>query len=155
MQWPCTHPYIYPTLLPSTLPCAAWISLSMKEFQEGQDDMAFVTSPDTEKITIANDVITLPDYTSAKSRLSVRYVTHCTVCSVYVLIWYWRFDFLCWTAPDVLILFSCFPSTSPTSGITCFFLNNFHICYKSFAIAQSAVLAIFEARIERKTEEYR
>ena len=52
----------------------------MKEFQEGQDDMAFVTSPDTEKITIANDVITLPDYTSAKSRLSVRYVRTC--CSV-------------------------------------------------------------------------
>ena len=34
--------------------------------------MAFVTSPEVEKITIANDVITLPDYASAKSRLSVR-----------------------------------------------------------------------------------
>ena len=48
------------------------ISLSKKEFEEGQDDMAFVTSPEVEKITIANDVITLPDYASAKSRLSVR-----------------------------------------------------------------------------------
>jgi hypothetical protein len=61
----------------------------MKEFQEGQDDMAFVTSPDTEKITIANDVITLPDYTSAKSRLSVRYVRTVQICIarfLYVLI---------------------------------------------------------------------
>ena len=45
---------------------------SKKEFEEGQDDMAFVTSPEVDKITIANDVITLPDYASAKSRLSVR-----------------------------------------------------------------------------------
>jgi hypothetical protein len=34
--------------------------------------MAFVTSSDINKITIANDVITLPDFASAKSRLSVR-----------------------------------------------------------------------------------
>ena len=48
------------------------ISLSKGEFEEGQDDMAFVTSSDINKITIANDVITLPDFASAKSRLSVR-----------------------------------------------------------------------------------
>mmetsp|Transcript_7635 Transcript_7635/g.7725 ORF Transcript_7635/g.7725 Transcript_7635/m.7725 type:complete len:498 (+) Transcript_7635:238-1731(+) len=70
--------------------------LSQEEFSEGQDDIAFVISSEIEKITIEEDVITLPDYTSAKSRLSV-----------------------------------------------------------SFAIAQSAVLAIFEARIESKTEGYR
>jgi uncharacterized Rmd1/YagE family protein len=70
--------------------------LSHQEFEEGQDDMAFVTSPDITGITIANDVITLPDDASAKSRLSV-----------------------------------------------------------SFAIAQSTVLAIFEARIERKIEDYK
>ena len=70
--------------------------LSHQEFEEGQDDMAFVTSPDITAVTIANDVITLPDDASAKSRLSV-----------------------------------------------------------SFAIAQSTVLAIFEARIERKIEDYK
>ena len=46
--------------------------LSHQEFEEGQDDMAFVTSPESAVITIANDVITLPDDASAKSRLSVR-----------------------------------------------------------------------------------
>ena len=35
--------------------------LSHTEFEEGQDDMAFVTSLDNTAITIANDVITLPD----------------------------------------------------------------------------------------------
>jgi uncharacterized Rmd1/YagE family protein len=66
------------------------------EFQSGEDDMAFVTTPDADAITIANDVITLPEDTPAKQRLSV-----------------------------------------------------------SFAIAQSTVLAIFEARIDRKIEEYK
>lgn len=66
------------------------------EFQSGEDDMAFVTSPETDVITIANDVITIPEDSVAKQRLSV-----------------------------------------------------------SFAIAQSSVLAIFEARIERKVEEYK
>jgi uncharacterized Rmd1/YagE family protein len=70
--------------------------LSMQEFEEGRDDMAFITSSLTDGVSIANDVITLPDDASAKSRLSV-----------------------------------------------------------SFAIAQSSVLAIFEARIERKVEEYK
>lgn len=70
--------------------------ISQEEFEEGQDDIAFVISSEIDKITIEEDVITLPDNTSSKSRLSV-----------------------------------------------------------SFAIAQSAVLAIFEARIERKTQSYR
>jgi uncharacterized Rmd1/YagE family protein len=67
-----------------------------QEFQSGEDDMAFVTAADAEAITIANDVITLPDETPAKQLMSV-----------------------------------------------------------SFAIAQSTVLAIFEARVELKVEDYR
>ena len=69
-----------------------------QEFQSGEDDMAFVCVPTTESdiITIANDVITLPDDTPTKERMSV-----------------------------------------------------------SFAIAQSTVLAIFEARVELKVEDYR
>lgn len=67
-----------------------------EEFQSGEDDMAFITSPHEDKITVANDFITLPDDSPVKQRLSV-----------------------------------------------------------SFAIAQSSVLAIFEARIEQKVEEYK
>lgn len=67
-----------------------------EEFSSGEDDMAFVLSPDAPSITILNDVIELPLATEPKQRLSV-----------------------------------------------------------SFAIAQSSVLAIFEARIEKKVEEYK
>eukprot|EP01040_Poterioochromonas_malhamensis_P012769 gene12769-13995_t len=70
--------------------------LSEEEFKAGEDDIAFVLSPDTETITIANDVVTLPEITPVKSRLAV-----------------------------------------------------------SFAIAQSTILAIFEARIEKKIDEYK
>lgn len=70
--------------------------LSEAEFEAGEDDMAFVTSFEAESITIANDVIVLPDRTTVKSRLAV-----------------------------------------------------------SFAIAQSSVLSIFEARIETKIEAYK
>lgn len=70
--------------------------LQKEEFSEGQDDMAFVTSPETTEISIANDVITLPDDSPAKDRLAV-----------------------------------------------------------SFAIAQSAVLSIFEARVEERVKEYK
>lgn len=72
--------------------------LSDAEFEVGEDDMAFVTAIDSDvnTITIANDVIVLPDSTSVQSRLAV-----------------------------------------------------------SFAIAQSSVLSIFEARIEEKIEEYK
>lgn len=81
------YPYLYYVSCYSTSDCSLritisfWflifdfssvLSLSKGEFQEGQDDMAFVTSSDIDKITIANDVITLPDHASAKSRLSVR-----------------------------------------------------------------------------------
>lgn len=70
--------------------------LSEDEFKAGEDDMAFVLSQETDKITIANDVITLPEYTSVKQRLAV-----------------------------------------------------------SFAIAQSTILSIFEARIEEKIDLYK
>eukprot|EP01039_Chlorochromonas_danica_P008113 gene8113-8952_t len=66
------------------------------EFESGEDDMAFVISPEEKSITIANDVISLPEDSLSKQRLAV-----------------------------------------------------------SFAIAQSSVLAIFEARIEQKVEEYK
>ena len=70
--------------------------VGQEEFASGEDDMAFVTSPDATSITILNDVIELPENSEPKQRLSV-----------------------------------------------------------SFAIAQSSVLAIFEARIEKKVEEYK
>ena len=70
--------------------------LSEDEYFAGQDDMAFVISSDDLVISIANDVITLPNSSSSKNRLAV-----------------------------------------------------------SFAIAQSAVLAIFESRVEKKIEEYK
>lgn len=70
--------------------------LSMDEFAAGEDDMAFVTSSEVSTISIANDVVTLPDMASVKSRLAV-----------------------------------------------------------SFAIAQSSVLSIFEARVEGKVEAYK
>ena len=41
-----------------------------QEFQSGEDDMAFVTAADAETISIANDVITLPDETPAKQLMS-------------------------------------------------------------------------------------
>jgi uncharacterized Rmd1/YagE family protein len=66
------------------------------EFEEGEDDMAFVTAPDVQSIRIANDLITLPDNATALHRLGL-----------------------------------------------------------SFAIAQSAILSIFEARIEKKVEDYK
>lgn len=70
--------------------------LSQTEFEAGEDDMAFVTAYEADGITIANDVILLPEHTSVQSRLAV-----------------------------------------------------------SFAIAQSAVLSIFEDRIEQKIGEYK
>lgn len=71
-------------------------NVGVQEFQCGEDDMAFFTSPEVKSISIANDVISLPEDSVAKQRLSV-----------------------------------------------------------SFAIAQSSVLSIFEARIDRKIEEYK
>jgi uncharacterized Rmd1/YagE family protein len=70
--------------------------LSEAEFEAGEDDMAFVTSDEATNITIANDVIVIPECTIVQMRLAV-----------------------------------------------------------SFAIAQSSILSIFEARIEEKIEEYK
>jgi uncharacterized Rmd1/YagE family protein len=70
--------------------------VAVNEFEYGEDDMAFVLSPDEKTISIANDVISIPEDTLPKQRMAV-----------------------------------------------------------SFAIAQSSVLAIFEARIEQKVEEYK
>jgi uncharacterized Rmd1/YagE family protein len=70
--------------------------VGVNEFEYGEDDMAFVISPEQKAISLANDVITLPDDTLPKQRMAI-----------------------------------------------------------SFAIAQSSVLGIFEARIEQKIEEYK
>jgi uncharacterized Rmd1/YagE family protein len=86
------------------------------EFVQGEDDMAFVTSPIAEKISIGNDVITLPDETSAKQACIIE-------CRIYSSVFY----------------LYCFDQRLAVS----------------YAIAQSTVLAIFEARIERKMEEYK
>ena len=74
--------------------------LSDEEFEQAEDDMAFVVeqagTDDGVGVTIANDVVSIPDDCSVKQRLAV-----------------------------------------------------------SFAIAQSSILSIFEARIEKKIEEYK
>lgn len=70
--------------------------VGVNEFEYGEDDMAFVISPEEKLISIANDVISFPEDTLPKQRMAV-----------------------------------------------------------SFAIAQSSVLAIFEARIEQKVDEYK
>ena len=70
--------------------------ISPEEFKYGEDDMAFVTSPEIDSISISNDVIYIHDTCPPKQRLAV-----------------------------------------------------------SFAIAQSTMLSIFEARIERMVEEYK
>jgi uncharacterized Rmd1/YagE family protein len=43
------------------------------EFKNGEDDMAFVTSPEATTVTILNDVIELPENSEAKQRLSVSF----------------------------------------------------------------------------------
>ena len=43
------------------------------EFQSGEDDMAFITSPEEDKIALANDFITLPDNSPVKQRLSISF----------------------------------------------------------------------------------
>ena len=54
------------------------------EFQSGEDDMAFVTAPDAEIISIANDVITLPDDSPAKQRMSVSFaIAQSTVLGIF------------------------------------------------------------------------
>lgn len=72
--------------------------VTMDEALACDDDMAFITvaALESSKVTISNDVMTLPDDTSAKQRLAL-----------------------------------------------------------SFAMGQSAVLAVFEARVESKVQEYK
>lgn len=43
------------------------------EFESGEDDMAYVSSPEVETVTIANDVLLLPEESPAKQRLSVSF----------------------------------------------------------------------------------
>ena len=43
------------------------------EFQSGEDDMAFITSPEEDKIALANDFLTLPDNSPVKQRLSISF----------------------------------------------------------------------------------
>ena len=70
--------------------------ISPEEFKYGEDDMAFITSPEIDSISISNDVIYIHDTCPPEQLLAV-----------------------------------------------------------SFAIAQSTMLSIFEARIERMVEEYK
>ncbi len=54
------------------------------EYHAGVDDMAFVTSPEVDTITIANDVISLPDDTPSKQRLSVSFaIAQSTVLAIF------------------------------------------------------------------------
>jgi hypothetical protein len=72
--------------------------LSQEEFEEGQDDIAFVISSEIEKITIEEDVITLPDNTSAKSRYINMYIyTYIHMCTynMYMHIYKCIYIFIC------------------------------------------------------------
>lgn len=44
-----------------------------QEFESGEDDMAYVSSPAVNDVTIANDVLLLPEESPAKQRLSVSF----------------------------------------------------------------------------------
>lgn len=55
-----------------------------QEFSSGEDDMAFVTSSDAKTITIANDVIELPENSEPKQRLSVSFaIAQSSVLSIF------------------------------------------------------------------------
>ena len=59
-------------------------SVRDSEFEDCEDDMAFVTSPNVDRIVVGNDVITLPDETLAKQRLAVSYaIAQSTVLSLF------------------------------------------------------------------------
>ena len=59
-------------------------SVQGSEFEDCEDDMAFVTAPDIDRVMVGNDVITLPDETLAKQRLAVSYaIAQSTVLSVF------------------------------------------------------------------------
>lgn len=64
--------------------CTAGKLSSAAEFEAGEDDMAFVTSSEVDTVTIANDVITLPDIASVKSRLAVSFaIAQSSVLSIF------------------------------------------------------------------------
>lgn len=55
-----------------------------KEFKEGEDDMGFLTSPEEELISLANDVITLREDTPPKQRLSISFaIAQSTVLAIF------------------------------------------------------------------------
>mmetsp|Transcript_6278 Transcript_6278/g.9476 ORF Transcript_6278/g.9476 Transcript_6278/m.9476 type:complete len:422 (-) Transcript_6278:44-1309(-) len=55
-----------------------------KEFESGEDDMAYVTDTDSSRLKIANDVITFPGESSSKQRLSVSYaIAQSSVVSIF------------------------------------------------------------------------
>lgn len=54
------------------------------EFESGEDDMAFVTLPEADAISVSNDVITLPETSSVKQRLSVSFaIAQSTVLAIF------------------------------------------------------------------------
>lgn len=54
------------------------------EFENGEDDMAFICSPDVDSMTIANDMITLPENCTVKQRLSASFaIAQSTVLSIF------------------------------------------------------------------------
>ena len=101
--------------------------VAQAEFVRCHDDMAFVTSPEVDSISIANDVITIPEDTQVKI----------------------VFNLLSFIIHLFIYLFN---NSSTHNHI---FLQVRQRLSVSFAIAQSTVLAIFEARVEIKVEEYK
>lgn len=54
------------------------------EFESGEDDMAFVTLPEADAISVSNDVITLPETSTVKQRLSVSFaIAQSTVLAIF------------------------------------------------------------------------
>jgi uncharacterized Rmd1/YagE family protein len=54
------------------------------EFESGEDDMAYIINPELDAISIANDVISLPELTMVKQRLSVSFaIGQSTVLSIF------------------------------------------------------------------------
>ena len=54
------------------------------EFESGEDDMAFVNVPEADAISVSNDVITLPETSTVKQRLSVSFaIAQSTVLAIF------------------------------------------------------------------------
>jgi uncharacterized Rmd1/YagE family protein len=55
-----------------------------EEFQDGVDDMAFVSLPDTDAIAIANDVLNIPEDAPTKQRLAVSFaIAQSTILAIF------------------------------------------------------------------------